>query len=340
MFCLNSLSDSVTDEQSEDDALEQLFGSSLFSLLSDSQAQIPLKARRTAVNLIGSYADFFERHSDFLPAVLNYLFTTLSAPSLARNASKSICQLCSSCRDTLTGELTTFLYQYELFTNSPSADELAKERVICAISYVIQALPTEEEKEQPLAALLSFIQKDVEICLTLATQGQFDLGKDVALLVLRCLTNLGRGLQVPDDIPINLDPDRNGERPLCFWEQERGVIIQTRIVQMIQALVGALHEDPEVVDAACCVFKTGFTETSPGAFVFPPHVTTNFLLERASNSRRVETVIATAATMISSYSTDGAMSIVPQARALLEMAFSLIEKYKGKITSLFYFMNS
>lgn len=53
MFCLNSLSDSLTDEPSEDEALEQLFGSPLFTLLSDSQEHIPLKARRTAVNLIG-----------------------------------------------------------------------------------------------------------------------------------------------------------------------------------------------------------------------------------------------------------------------------------------------
>ena len=54
MFCLNSLSDSLTDEPSEDDALEELFGSPLFTLLSESQASIPLKARRTAVNLIGT----------------------------------------------------------------------------------------------------------------------------------------------------------------------------------------------------------------------------------------------------------------------------------------------
>ena len=53
MFCINSLSDTLTDEPSEDDALEQLFGSPLFTLLSNSQAHIPLKSRRTAVNLIG-----------------------------------------------------------------------------------------------------------------------------------------------------------------------------------------------------------------------------------------------------------------------------------------------
>jgi len=215
--------------------------------------------------------------------------------------------------------------------NSPSADDFAKERVICAISYVIQALPTEEEKEQPILILLRLIQKNVEICLSLVQHGQFDAGKESALSVLHCLANMGRGLQVPDDIPIELDLEENGARPLSFWEQEKGLLIQTQIVQIIQAIVVALKEDSEVVEAACCVFKTGFTESSPGAFVFPPYFTTNFLLERAANcTRRVETIATTAATMISSYSTEGAMSIVPQARALLDMVVTLVETYKGK----------
>lgn len=206
---------------------------------------------------------------------------------------------------------------------------MAKERVICAISYVIQALPSEEEKEGPITILLELIQTDVEICLSLVQNGQFDTARDMALLVMRCLTNMGRGLQVPDDIPIILDLERDGSRPLSYWEREKGILIQQKIVQMIQAVVIALHEDPEVVDAACCIFKTGFTESSPGAFVFPPHVTTNFLLERAANSRRVETIVTTAATMISSHSTEGAMSIIPQARSLLEMVVALAETYKG-----------
>lgn len=262
--------------------------------------------------------------------MLNYLFTTLSAPSLARNASKSIAQLCSSCRDTLTGELSTFLYQHEVFTNTPPADDLAKERVVCAISYVIQAVETEEEKERPVTILLGLIQKDVQICLSLVRQGQFDTGKDAALLVLRCLTSMGRGLQVPDDIPIVLEAE-DGNSPPSFWEQEKGVLVQTQIVQMIQTLVVAMHEDPEVVDAACGVLKTGFTETSPGPFVFPPYVTTNFLLARVANSLRVETIVNTAATMISSYSTEGAKSILPHASALLEMVVVLVEKFQGII---------
>jgi len=215
--------------------------------------------------------------------------------------------------------------------NSPSVDDFAKERVICAISYVIQALPTEEEKEQPILMLLGLIEKNVSTCLSLVQHGQFATGKESALSVLRCLTNMGRGLQVPDDIPIELDQEKNGVRPFSFWEQGKGLLIQTQIVQIVQAIVVALKEDSEVVEAACCVFKTGFTESTPGAFVFPPYLTASFLLERAAKcTTRVETIVTTAATMISSYSTEGAMSIVSQARALLDMVITLVETYKGK----------
>lgn len=53
LFCLNSLSDSLNDEPAEYVYLERLFGSSLFTLLSDLSSKIPLKARTTSVNLIG-----------------------------------------------------------------------------------------------------------------------------------------------------------------------------------------------------------------------------------------------------------------------------------------------
>ena len=141
---------------------------------------------------------------------------------------------------------------------------------------------------------------------------------------------MGRGLQVPDDIPIMLDSDDAQIKPPSFWELEQGVIIQTQILHMIQALVVALHEDPEIVDAACSVLKTGFTEATPGAFVFPPHVITNFLIERASTGTRIETIVGTAAIMMSSHSAEGAASIAHHAQVLLGMVVALIEKYQGR----------
>lgn len=54
LFCLNALSDSLGDDPYEDIYMERLFGSSLFVMLADVEADIPLKARTTSVNLVGT----------------------------------------------------------------------------------------------------------------------------------------------------------------------------------------------------------------------------------------------------------------------------------------------
>jgi hypothetical protein len=53
LFCLNALSDSLSEEPYEDRYLDQLFGSNLFSVLVDPGVNIPLKARTTSVSIIG-----------------------------------------------------------------------------------------------------------------------------------------------------------------------------------------------------------------------------------------------------------------------------------------------
>ncbi|KAI5849456.1 armadillo-type protein [Morchella snyderi] len=330
LFCLNSLSDSLSEEPEEDESLEILFGGKLFVILADFGNHIPIKARQTAVSLIGSYSAFFERHSDFLPTVLNFLFISISTPTLARSASKSICSLCASCRGTLTGELSTFLYQYEIFSTTSTADDIAKERVLCAISYVVQALPSDEEKLGPVKRLLGFVEQDVQECLSLVAQQNED-AKEVALLALRCLISIGRGLQVPEDVPILL-PGEGPPQPRSFWERGDGLIVQRRLLDIVRTLVISLHEDGEVVDAACAVFRTGFAETTPGPFVFAPQVITGFLLERANNGVRIESVLSTGCTMVSSHSTDGSLDISAEVMQFMEFIVTLVERMQDPQT--------
>lgn len=256
--------------------------------------------------------------------MLNFLFISISTPTLARNASKSIASLCSSCRTTLTGELSTFLYQYQLFSTTSTADDIAKERVLCAIAYVTQALPSEEVKLEPVKRLLGFVEQDVQECFSLVAQ-QHEDAKEVALLALRCLLSIGRGLQVPEDIPILLLGE-GPPQPLSFWEIGEGLIVQRRLFEIIETLVINLQEDGEVVDAACAVFRTGFTETTPGPFVFSLQVITRFLLERAKNGVRIETVLSTASTLVSSHSTDGSPNISSEVSQFLAFVVTLVER--------------
>lgn len=60
LFCLNSLSDSLSDEPEEDGSLKILFGGKLFVILADFGNHIPIKARQTAVNMIGVFSSIYD----------------------------------------------------------------------------------------------------------------------------------------------------------------------------------------------------------------------------------------------------------------------------------------
>jgi hypothetical protein len=199
--------------------------------------------------------------------------------------------------------------------------------VLCAVSYIIQALPSEEEKLGPINRVLGFVEGDVQECLT-ALPEHSEAAKELGLLALQCLVAIGKGLQAPDDIPILLGGER-GPSPLSFWEQGNGLNLQRRIIAIVQILVGCLGEDGEVVDAACAVFRTGFAETTPGPFVFPPRVTAEFLLERAERGVRLETVLSTVSTMVSSNSTEGSPNISVEVGLFLEFTVGLVERLGG-----------
>lgn len=196
--------------------------------------------------------------------------------------------------------------------------------MLCAISYVVQGLPSDEEKSGPVKRLLGFVEQDVQECLSLVAQQNED-AKEVALLALQCLVSIGRGLQVPEDVPILL-PGEGPPQPLSFWEHGDGLATQRRLLEIVQTLVVSLHEDGEVVDAACAVFRTGFAETTPGPFVFAPHVVTSFLLERAKNGVRIETILSTGSTMVSSHSTDGSLDISSEVAQFMEFIVTLVER--------------
>ena len=69
--------------------------------MTNADEEIPTKTRQTAINMITKYTPFFERHVDYLPAMLNFLFESLKASTLANVASRAILSACSSCRKAL-----------------------------------------------------------------------------------------------------------------------------------------------------------------------------------------------------------------------------------------------
>jgi len=326
LFCLNALSDCTADEESVDRTLERLFGSPMFTLLSNSEVTVPAKTRQTAVYALGHYTAFFERHTRYLPSALNFLFTSLETSALAVAASKSISALCSSCRKALIAELGTFIQQYEAFLEWPSADISSKVKVMGAIAAIVQAVPSEEVRIESLDRLLLFVEADLHSCLRLAGAGHLEDAQATALTALRCLASMGKALQAPDDVPIELDGDTCH---ISIWNQGHGASIQARIVHCLEVIPDVFRNDGEIVEAACDVLRTGYKETAPGPFVFAPQVTINFVYRSTLNTSRLDYVLNTACVLLTRHSSDSSTRIDDAANSLLVHTLKLIHLLDG-----------
>ena len=147
---------------------------------------------------------------EYLPTVLNFLFEALRDPTLASVASKAILTACSSCRTTLVTELQAFASQYEAILSWDSVESETKERVIGGMSAIIQALNPEESKEAPLSMLLRFIDQDARACmqpLGRLNPEEREVLEAKGICALRCMASMGRALQIPDGVTIDLDTE-------------------------------------------------------------------------------------------------------------------------------------
>ncbi len=305
LFALNTLSDNVLEDGATEEAIEALFRSDLFVQVADFNQTISSQTRRTAIDTLGSYGQYIERHPEFLPDTVRFLFASLEMGGLANAAAKSIDSLCSTCRTNLTHEVPGFLTQYEKFLESPTNDPYTKQKIIGGIASIIQALTPESAKAEPLLALLANIETDVAAAKEHASVGETEMTELIGVSALECLTCVGKGLQVPDDVPIDVyDEDEQNLSEGSFWHTEEGHAIQQRIIGCFSVLqvVGTYSE---AIDAACQVLRSGFAETQPGPFVLPPAVTVNFVQQCSLNTPQLESVLGTASMLITSSSRRG-----------------------------------
>ncbi|KAI9677472.1 MAG: hypothetical protein M1817_006426 [Caeruleum heppii] len=325
VYCINALSDAISEGQAEDEALSGLFGSNLFVALSAPGNDVPERTRQSVVHALGDYATFFERHIVFLPAALNFLFHSLASASLAANASRSVFSLCSSCRKALTSELPAFLLQYGQVDRT--ADTMVKERVLGGVASIVQALDRDEEKLKFLHQLLEFVRRDVSACLLSLSEGLVRVAEEKGLSALRSLASIGKGLQEPDDVLIDLEA---GAAAKPFWQDGPGADARAEIWRMVEMvydqMLDALPSDGDLVEAACSIFKAGFTETAPGPFLFGPEITTTFLLKSKVDTPRLGLLLAAAGSLVSSHSTDSSSRIDGQASALLKHVTSFVHQ--------------
>ena len=328
MLCLNVLADNVLEDQTSDELLAPLFNSDIFKVMGDFNGEkIPTQTRRTAIDMLGSYGVYIERHPEALPDALRFLFASLETAAFANISAKSIAEVCSTCRHNLTGELSGFLTQYQQFLNGPTSDPYTKEKVIGGVAAIIQALTPESAKVAPLMALVENIEKDLAYTTeVLKTGGDAELAQLNGVTALQCLAHVGKSLQVPDDIPINLydDDDVAETEKANFWNSEQGQAVQSRITGCFSVLE-VLGGNGEAIDAVCAVLKAGYTETVPGPFVFPPSVTVSFLQQCSATTPHLESVVLTAWTLITQHSRSTSRYIDNEVNAIYQQVLSFAQ---------------
>ncbi|KAI4254377.1 MAG: hypothetical protein LQ352_003137 [Teloschistes flavicans] len=295
LFCLNALSEAISDEDVVDGTLSTLFGSALFTHMMDPKLSIPAKTQQTAVSTIISFMAFFERHVQFLPSMLTFLFVSVRNPVLAGKAGKAILSTCDSCRKSLVPEVGAFLSQYDALIQWSGVEAGTKEKVTGAIAAIVQAIPHPQQKVETFSRLIAFVEQDVNACHTAVRGNWLDEAQELGLCALRCLVNMGKSLQEPADMIFDVEIDSTSRDiyDLRVWGD-----CQSRVVRCLEGVSSALGKSGDVIEASCQVLRTGYKEFSPGPFVFPPSVTENFVMSSRIDTPRLDYVLETAGALL------------------------------------------
>ncbi|KAF5642906.1 member of the karyopherin-beta family nuclear import [Fusarium tjaetaba] len=318
-FCLGGLADCISETNRGDDALSVVFKSSLFAILRSGQSEIPPKVQQTCVSLIARYTEYFERNVSELHPVLNFIFGVVGEHAMANAAAKSIHRLCGSCRGYLHTEANSFLNEYQSLVSGRRLDCGASEKVVGGIASVIQAMPDSNQRYSACGRLLEFVQTDVQHSLDLlrsydgspmpccAVYACSYAAPDespalhTALKSLRCLASIGKGLQAPAELSVDLESIRPSTRVIDPHLAQ----LQGSIMSMISQIQEAFNTSGEVVELICSVLRSGFSESEPGPFVLPPQSVAQYLTNQNLETPRVGLLVKTACSFVSSLEHDG-----------------------------------
>ncbi|KAK4169230.1 importin-13 [Cladorrhinum sp. PSN259] len=344
-FCLSSLSDCISEDEKYDGELSKVFASGLFDLLGEAQGPIPLRLRQTALSLIERYCEYFERHSEFLPNALNLLFAAVGDPVLGGPAARSISTLCSSCRSILTGQAGAFISHYQTIRDRQVLDSLAEEKIILAISSVIQSIPNEDQRLQTFEVLYSVMKNDLQLAVQLKAQPEIldlshpaflrgldppnpqqppsaeEISVQIALRSMRCLASMAKGMQDVKEYPVDLESDGPQVRPIS----NKLSALQTDIMNVLFEVQRAFSATGEVVEIICNIFRAGFSETEPGPFVFPPSVITDYFVQQPFATPRMGTLLSTACSFVGSLYRGPRVYVPSQLARLLPWVINLLQ---------------
>ncbi|OQV01902.1 hypothetical protein CLAIMM_07189 [Cladophialophora immunda] len=263
-FSLIAFADTMSSSPDTYDVLiTTILGSPAWSYFLQTADNVPDQALRTAIRFIAENVTYLHRHPDRLVAILNFLFSSLHLQASTSAASRAIYNLCDSHRRMLKEGLPQFM---DSLASIGDIGETERHRIYAAVAAIIQALPAEEAKVEPLSRLLAPIGH----ALTTLDGNNVDKADILrgCIDIMQTLASIGKGLRSPADVPVDLEASSTGSSD--FWTSGHGASVQQNVLAMYHATMQKVgsYVDNVFVDACCDFIKSGFTEEHPSPFKF------------------------------------------------------------------------
>lgn len=297
-FSLTAFSDTMSSDPNTYDAvITTVLFSQPWTYLLRSSHVVPDRARQTGIRFITENEGYLQRHPDSLVMVLNFLFSSLHLQASASAASRAIYSLCDSHRSILKEGLPQFL---ESLATIGDLGEAERHRIYAAVAAIIQALPSEEAKIEPLSQLTASVAR----ALVVIDEGGLEGDELIraCLDVMQTLAWIGKGLRSPHDVPVDLEAAPS-QGQVDFWTLGPGAQAQHSVLDLYEATLRKMqaHADNDFIEACCDFIKSGFTEDHPSPLKFSDSTAVSLVCELIHlENPAIDTTLACASSLLSS----------------------------------------
>jgi hypothetical protein len=295
LYCLGALSDVICNNLVElGQHVLSVLASQKWNFLLGNVNSIPDRARQGAISFISRNTIVLQQDHQHLLPYINFLFASLHLPGSSTSASRAIFTLCQKLGSVLVEALVPFIDSISILTDIQSEE---RHRLFRSIAAIIQAIPTEEGKVAPLVRTFGLLTEPSE-----AAMGQPSGNRLIfAIDLLQTLAAVGKGLRAPPEAPINLEAQPSLEEQ-GFWVEGDGKHLQENVQSVIDHCLAEYPNEPLLIEAACDILKSGYTEAHPSPFRFNGKYSASFFAQRIQlDSPRIGLVIDTASSFLASH---------------------------------------
>ncbi|KAG8926042.1 hypothetical protein FRC01_009412 [Tulasnella sp. 417] len=229
--------------------------------------------RRTALDLVGSYATWFHAQDtpELLMNAMSYVVAAFSEPLLSLHAARALRDLCENNRKALSNHIDSFS---NLYANLPSIPDTEKAKVLQAICSVIQALPL-TDAIGPVEGVVAPLVVSLGESLNRAPHVSFEKARSSSdtnanikapeeartstVAQLHALSGCAKGLTNNTDPLLEFstaDEDMESVRLMDQARQDpRMVELRNKIIQVLTLAMSIWSADAEVGDAVSDLIK-------------------------------------------------------------------------------------